>query len=117
MIEDRARPSPLAGFFSLIVGGLVFVALIVVLDPVMRYEDCPNYLAAGDRSAFANPAWDGYLPLMTVVWLALVAGEQALPVTWRHRHWAFWVARASVAFGSALIASFFLVALLLTVCR
>ncbi|GAA2600211.1 hypothetical protein GCM10010399_33740 [Dactylosporangium fulvum] len=68
-----------------LVGFAVIVLLLVTLDPVMRYEDCPNYGANGNASAFDNPDWDLYFPLVLLGWVSLVIVEQVLPVTWRHR--------------------------------
>ncbi len=115
--HDRARPLPLAGFWTLVVGGLVQVAVIVALAPITRQEDCPNWGASGNASAFADPNWDLYLPLMTLAWVALVAVEQTLPVTRRHRGWEACVVRAAAALVLALVGSCCLVVPLGIVCR
>jgi hypothetical protein len=83
--DDHARPSPLAGFWSVAAGGAVLITVILVLDPISSQEDCPNYHAAGNASAYADPAWDLYLPMMALAWVVLVVVEQFLPVTGRHR--------------------------------
>ena len=100
--DDRARPWPLAGFWSLVLGGIVLGAVIVALHPITSQEHCPNYGAAGNASAFADPVWDAYLPLMALAWIALVAAEQALPFA---RHHPGRAARAAAALSVAVVAS------------
>ncbi|WP_157408411.1 hypothetical protein [Actinoplanes sp. N902-109] len=85
MIEDPARPSPLSGLWTAVAGAPVYVLLLLVAHPITRVEDCSNYGAAGNASAFANSSWDLWLPLIALGWLLVVLIEQALPVTWRHR--------------------------------
>ncbi|GIG86236.1 hypothetical protein [Plantactinospora endophytica] len=85
MINGRGRPSRLSGFWVCLVGGAVIALLLTVLDPVTRYQDCPNYGGNGNASAFDNAAWDLWFPLVLLGWLVLVVLEQMLPVTWRHR--------------------------------
>ena len=115
--DDHGRPSPLSGLWSAVVGGLLLVLLLVVLDPITRFEDCPNYGGNGNASSFSNPAWDLYLPLLTLCWVVLVIVEQALPVTWRHRsRLAGWV-RAAVAGAGVTITSCCVVGSIVTVCR
>lgn len=101
----------------MIVGGIGLVALIVALNPITRQEDCPNYHAAGNASAFANPVWDLYLPLMALGWLVLIILEQALPSTWRHRTRIDIVTRAVSALGLAIVASCCLIPWFLLVCH
>lgn len=115
--DDRVYPSLLAGFWSLVVGGLALVVVIVTLDPITRQEDCPNYGASGNASAFADPVWDLYLPLMAFAWITFVAVEQILPGTRRHRSWGAWVARAAAALVVAVVGSCCLVVSLSIVCR
>ncbi|WP_230688908.1 hypothetical protein ACN26Y_07130 [Micromonospora sp. WMMD558] len=117
MDDDRVRPSLLAGFWSFLAGGLVLVAVIVALDPITRREECPNYGAAGNASAFADPVWDLYLPLMAIAWISFVAVEQTLPVTRRHRSRAAWAARAAAALVLAVVGSCCLVVPLGIVCH
>ncbi|MEU0080463.1 hypothetical protein ABZY58_21390 [Micromonospora tulbaghiae] len=97
MIDDRERPSRLGGFWALLVGGAGIASSLAVLDPIMRFEDCPNYGASGNASAFDNPAWDLYFPLLMLGWVVLIAVEQVLPVTWRNRSGADIAVRATSA--------------------
>ncbi|WP_262284982.1 hypothetical protein [Micromonospora sp. MA102] len=85
MIEDRKPPSRLSGFRVCLLGGAFFVALLAVLQPITRFEDCPNYGGNGNASVFANPAWDFYLTLLLPGWVFLVVLEQTLSVTRRGR--------------------------------
>jgi hypothetical protein len=85
MIEDRKPPSRLSGFRVCLLGGAFFVVLLAVLQPITRFEDCPNYGGNGNASAFANPAWDFYLTLLLPGWVFLVVLEQTLSVTRRGR--------------------------------
>lgn len=107
----------MSGLWACIVGGVSLAALVVVLNPIRRPEDCPNYGAAGNASAFANEAWDLYLPLLTIGWLALVVVEQVLPVTWRGRRRLDGTVRAAAALVVSATASFCLVLPLVLVCR
>ncbi|BCJ69272.1 hypothetical protein [Polymorphospora rubra] len=111
------RPKLLAGFWSFVVGGPALVAVIVALNPITSQEDCPNYGASGNASAFADPVWDLYLPLMALVWITFVAVEQILPVTRRHRTRAAWAVRAVAALVLAVVGSCCLVVPLGIVCR
>lgn len=115
--DDRVRPSLLAGFWSFMVGGLVLGAVIVALNPITHQKDCPNYGASGNASAFTDPVWDLYLPMMALAWITIVAMEQTLPVTRRHRSWAAWAARAAAALVLAVVGSCCLVVPLGIVCR
>lgn len=117
MDDDRGRPSPLSGLWAFVVGGIGLIALTVALNPITRPEDCPNYNAGGNASAFSNSAWDLYLPLMALGWLALIVVEQLLPSTRRHRDRVDIVTRAMTALGLALIASCCLLPWLLIVCH
>lgn len=79
--------------------------LLVFLDPVMRVEDCPNYGANGNASAFSDADWDLWFPLVLLSWLTLIVLEQALPVTRRHRGGVEVAARGVCAFALALVSS------------
>jgi hypothetical protein len=85
VVEDSAHPSRFGGLWAFIVGGGLIAALLVFLDPVTRQQDCPNYGGNGNASAFTDANWDLYLPLVMIVWIVLVIGEQVLPATWRGR--------------------------------
>ncbi|SCG43863.1 hypothetical protein GA0070609_1381 [Micromonospora echinaurantiaca] len=99
MVDRRWRPSRLSGFWACLVGGAAIAALLMVLDPVTRYEDCPNHGGNGNASAFDDASWDLWFPLVLLGWLGLVAVEQTLPVTRRHRGGVDVAVRA----GSALV--------------
>ncbi|GAB3332738.1 hypothetical protein RMN56_11540 [Micromonospora halotolerans] len=105
MIEDRKPPSRLSGFRVCLVGGAFFVALLAVLQPITRFEDCPNYGGNGNASAFANPAWDFYLTLLLPGWVFLVVLEQTLSVTRRGRGGVDVALRAAGAILVTTIAS------------
>lgn len=103
MNEDHRRPSPLRGLWSLSVGGLLLAVLLVALDPVTRFEDCPNYGASGNASAFTNPAWDLLLPLLAFGWITATIVEQVFPFARRGR--ADSIVRAAAAIGISTIVS------------
>ncbi|MFI1192714.1 hypothetical protein ACH4T9_05525 [Micromonospora sp. NPDC020750] len=105
MVEDRQRPSRLSGFRVCLLGGAFFLALLAVLQPITRYEDCPNYGGNGNASAFANPAWDFYLMVLLFGWLVLVVLEQTLSITRRGRGRADFALRAAGAITLTTIAS------------
>jgi hypothetical protein len=111
------RPSRLGGFWACLTGGLFLAGLLTYLRPVLDPARCPNAGAAGNASAFADPAWDLYLPLLVLGWLLLVAVEQALPMTWRHRGASAVVLRAALAIGVVVAVSCVVVAPLEIVCR
>jgi hypothetical protein len=115
--EDHDRPALLGGLWALLGGGLAIAVLLVILHPVTRQEDCSNYLAAGNASAFANSKWDFYLPVTLLGWVLLVALEQALPTSWRHRGgWAV-TARSGGAVMLSVVGSCCVLAPLLLVCH
>ncbi|NES29698.1 hypothetical protein GCE86_25680 [Micromonospora terminaliae] len=105
MIEDGKRPSRLSGFRVCLIGGAFFLALLAVLQPITRFEDCPNYGGNGNASAFANPAWDFYLTLLLFGWVFLVVLEQTLSVTRRGRGGVDVALRAAGAITVATVAS------------
>ncbi|MEU1687282.1 hypothetical protein [Micromonospora sp. NPDC005707] len=105
MIDDRKPPSRLSGFRVCLLGGAFFVALLAVLQPITRYEDCPNYGGNGNASAFANPAWDFYLTLLLFGWVFLVVLEQTLSVTRRGRGRADVALRAAGAIAVTTVAA------------
>jgi hypothetical protein len=65
----------------------------------MRREDCPN------SGAFHDADCDLWFPLVLLGRLALIALEQALPVTRRHRGGVEVAARGVCAFALALVSS------------
>lgn len=118
LTDGGPRPHPLRGFWALIGGGLVITAVIVALDPITRQEDCPNYHAAGNASAFADPVWDLNLTVMGLGWIALTTLEQFLPVT--HRGWNGWfgaIARAMIAITLSVVGCCCLIGRLLIMCH
>ena len=117
MIDDRKRPSRLGGFWALLVGGPCIASLLVVLDPIMRLEDCPNYGGNGNASAFDDPAWDLYFPLVMLGWIVLIAVEQVLPVTWRNRSGADIAVRATSALMLSVSSSCYYVLNVALVCH
>ncbi|MET7965990.1 hypothetical protein [Micromonospora sp. NPDC005305] len=117
MIENRKSPSRLSGFWVCLVGGAFFVALLAVLQPITRYEDCPNYGGNGNASAFGNPAWDFYLTLLLFGWVFLVVLEQTLSVTRRGRGGVDVALRAAGAIVLTTVASCGLFVNVAAVCR
>jgi hypothetical protein len=115
--DDHARPPPLSGLWSFIVGGVGLVALTVGLDPITRPEDCPNYGGNGNASAFSNPVWDLYLPILALGWVVLVVLEQALPVTRRNRSRIDIATRAATVVILSLVGSCGLLPWLMIVCH
>jgi hypothetical protein len=117
MIGKGSRPSALGGLWALLVGGVAIVGLLLFLQPVTQRAECPNYGGNGNASAFANSAWDLYLPLVLLAWVVLIGVEQLLPVTWRGRGGGEIAARAVVAVVVAVVGSCCLFLSLGTVCR
>jgi hypothetical protein len=115
--DDHARPSPLSGLWCFTIGGVGLVALTVALDPITRQEDCPNYGASGNASAFPNPVWDLYLPILALGWMVLIILEQALPLTWRNRSQIDIATRAATAVTLSLVGSCGLLPWLLIMCH
>ncbi|MDI6102377.1 hypothetical protein QLQ12_27535 [Actinoplanes sp. NEAU-A12] len=118
MADDQGRGHPLRGFWALLAGGLAIVTVIVALDPVTRQEDCSNYHAAGNVSAFDDPVWDLNLAVMGLGWIALTTLEQFLPIT--HRGWNGWfsaIARAMIAIGLSVAGCCCLIGRLLIMCN
>ncbi|GIF23712.1 hypothetical protein BJ973_004323 [Actinoplanes tereljensis] len=107
----------LAGFWALLGGGVLVAVLTVALQPVVSQQDCSNYGASGNASAFADPAWDLRFPLVLLGWVALVVLEQALPFTWRRRRPAEVAGRAAAAVLAATTVGCCLGLTLGTVCR
>ena len=110
-------PTPLGGFWACLTGGTLLAAVLLFEHPILDPARCPNAGAAGNASAFADPAWDLYLPLLVLAWLLLVVIEQALPTTWRHRSASAVTLRAALAIATVVAASCVLVVPLETVCR
>lgn len=115
--RERQQPPTLGGFRVLLAGGAALAILMVALRPIMDPKDCPNYGAAGNASAFADPMWDLYLPFVLLGWVVLVVAEQAHPVTWWHRTRTVVAVRAASAVSLALVASCCLGVPMLTICR
>ncbi|WP_433363546.1 hypothetical protein ACQPZX_32340 [Actinoplanes sp. CA-142083] len=117
MINDGRRPSALAGFWTLLVGGAAIVLLLLFLHPVTQRTDCPNYGGNGNASAFRNPSWDLYFPLVLLAWIVLIAIEQVLPSTWRGRGGLEIAARTAIALVLPTVGSCCLFVTLATVCH
>jgi hypothetical protein len=117
MDDDHARPSPLSGLWSAVLGGMLLGLLLVFLQPVTRVEDCPNYGGSGNASAFTDPAWDFLFPLLTLGWIVLIIMEQTLPVTWRGRTRLEGWLRAATAVSASILASCALTVSVIAVCR
>jgi hypothetical protein len=83
--DDHPRPSPLGGLWAFLGGGTVMAVTVLLLHPVTRQQDCPNWGGNGNASVFRDPKWDLYLPVMALGWLALIVAEQVLPIAWRTR--------------------------------
>jgi hypothetical protein len=114
---SASRPTPLGGFWALLLGGLVLVAAVVYAHPIVDPSRCPNAGGSGNASAFAAPSWDVRLPMLILGWFALIVVEQVLPTSWRHRPgWAV-ATRAAVAIAVVFAASCALLLPLETVCR
>lgn len=124
--NDQQRPHPLRGFWALLAGGLAIVTVIVVLDPVTgvvldpvtRQEDCSNYHAGGNASAFDDPVRDLDLAAMGLGWITLTTLEQFLPAT--HRGGSGWigaVTRATIAIGLSVAGGCCLIGRLVIMCH
>ena len=111
------RPSRFSGLRAFLIGGAVIGVLLLVLDPVMRQQDCPNYGANGNASAFRDPMWELYLPALTFVWWVVVIVEQMLPVTQRGRSGAGNAVRALAAVILSTVVMCCVVFPLLVVCH
>ncbi|TWG09443.1 hypothetical protein, partial [Actinoplanes teichomyceticus] len=111
------RRSPLAGFWALLVGGVLVTVLTVALRPATDVRDCPNYGGNGNASAFPDEIWDLYYPLILLGWLLAVVVEQLVPVTWNGRRAGPIVVRALLAVMIALTASCCAAVKLLTLCH
>jgi hypothetical protein len=112
-----SRPAPLGGFWAFLAGGVVMAVVLIYAHPIVDPAQCPNAHAAGNASAFADPAWDLRLPVLMLGWLLLIALEQALPTTWRHRDGPAVALRAALALTTAVAASCFVVLPLEVVCH
>lgn len=112
----RRGPSPLSGLWSWAVSGLLLGGLLIVLHPVLQFEDRPSYGGNGNASAYPDAAWDAF-PLLTITWISCVIVEQLLPATWRRRPWFSGAVWALLAITSTLYASFFVVGSLAVMCR
>ncbi len=91
------------------------MGLVVALDPVTSVTDCPNYGGSGNASAFNNEAWDLYLPLLALAWIAAVIVEQFLPYT--RRSPIDTTLRATAAISISIVASCCGVGQFLVVCH
>ena len=117
MNDDPGRPAPLSGLWTFLIGGIGLAALTVTLDPITRREDCPNFGGNGNASAFADPAWDLYLPVLALSWVVLIVVEQLLPLTWRNRSRSSVAARAASTIGLSLVGSCCLLPSLMIICH
>jgi hypothetical protein len=117
VVDDTARPFPLSGFWSMLVGGAAIVALLVFLSPMTSRSDCPNALGNGNASAFADPRWDLYLPLVLLGWILLIVVEQFLPVSHRGRTRSVAALRGVAALALSVTVSCCLFLQVATVCR
>lgn len=108
--DDDPPPSLLGGFRALLVGAVGFFILWQVLQPITEPEDCPNYggSGSGSTSAFSDPAWSFYLPMLLFGWIVLVILEQVLPSTWDYRSRWIGALRATAAILIVLVASCFI---------
>lgn len=102
---ERRRLSVADGFWAFIVGGTAIASTLLALDPVTRQEDCPNYGAAGNASAFDNPNWDGYLVLAVIGWFSAVFIEVGLLATSRRRRAVDVALRATCVFILTILIS------------
>jgi hypothetical protein len=107
----------LNGFWACLGGGVAVGLLLLYLQPVMRPEDCPNYGGNGNASAFRNPNWDLYLPIVLFGWLVLVLLELVLLAADRNRTWGDVALRAGVTVSVTLVASCCFVLPLEVVCH
>jgi hypothetical protein len=112
-----SRATPLGGFWAFLAGGVALLIVLIVEQPIVDPARCPNAGGAGNASAFADPAWDLYLPMLVLGWLILVALEQVFPTTWRHRSASAVTLRAALALTLVVVASCVLLVPLETVCR
>ncbi|MFI5889798.1 hypothetical protein ACIA5D_06715 [Actinoplanes sp. NPDC051513] len=117
MINEGRRPTALAGFWTLLVGGAAIVLLLLFLHPITQQSDCPNYGGNGNASAFTNPAWDLLLPLILLAWIVAIAFEQALPSTRRGRSGPEIAARAAIALILPAVGSCWLFLAVATLCH
>ncbi|MEV6346519.1 hypothetical protein [Actinoplanes sp. NPDC051851] len=97
-------PSPLSGFWALLVGGGVLAVVLALAGPALRVEDCSNYGGAGNASTFRHLDEVQFL-LLLGGWILLVLVEQFLPVTVRGRAGTDVFARAIAAVMIALTGS------------
>ncbi|WP_238009114.1 hypothetical protein KZZ52_25765 [Dactylosporangium sp. AC04546] len=74
-------------------------------------EDCPNYQANGNASAFGSDGWDLGFPLILIGWMTAVVVEQAVSATRRS------AGRAAAAILLSVIGSCWLFANVAVVCR
>lgn len=117
MIKEAPRGSTLSGLWALLVGGPLIVLLLLVLNPVVSREDCPNYGGNGNASAFTDDRWELFLPGLFLFWIILIVVEQALPATWRDRDRVEVATRAGFALFLAVSGSCCSSLGLSTVCR
>lgn len=87
----------------------------MALDPVTVVEDCPNYGANGNASAFPDRKWDLYLPVLALGWITATIAEQFLPFVRRGPGDS--IARATAAISIAVFASCCGIGRLLIMCH
>jgi hypothetical protein len=102
---ERRRLSVVDGFWAFVIGGTAITSTLLSLDPVTRQEDCPNFGAAGNASAFDNPNWDGYLVLAVIIWFSAVFIEVGLLATSRRRRAADVALRATCVLTLTILIS------------
>ncbi|WP_169789799.1 hypothetical protein [Actinoplanes subtropicus] len=64
MTDDHPRPSPLGGLWAFLGGGMVMAVTVLLLRPVIRQQDRPNWggNGNGNASGFSDPNLDLFLP-------------------------------------------------------
>ncbi|MFI5934054.1 hypothetical protein [Actinoplanes sp. NPDC051494] len=116
-MDKAPRSSVLSGFWSVLAGAVFLAGLLIWLHPVVDPGECPNLGGNGNASAFADPVWDSYLPVLALGWVILVLAEQALPVTWRGRGGAEVAVRGGTAVLGTITLCCCVLVPFLTVCR
>ena len=112
-VNRAADPPPrLSGLWMCLTGTLLFALVYGLLEPVYHWSRfvrsvraCPNYGANGNYSVFGDSGLDLLLLLFGLIWLLLVVGEQAVPISWRNRHPVNFLLRAAaaIAFSAAVV--------------
>ncbi|MFF0373967.1 hypothetical protein [Actinoplanes missouriensis] len=103
--EPAPKPNLTGGLRALLVGGVFLFGLLIILNPVTRFEDCPNYGGNGNASIFRNELWDLFFLFSIPAWLLSIIVEQFFRSTWRGRDGWVVTLRAIGAVIVAIIAS------------